>query len=209
MKILPNHSFDFTPHLLKATRKMTRNTDPAYTNDDIFWSELQAETEIDWLGLGARAHFDHYCMTDFEEIRDVTTRRQTAIDMVEWVQAQGAKVVIATNPLFPQSAIEARLRWAGLAVTDYDFDLVTYSENMHATKPQVAYYEEILACIDCDPADAVMVGDSWKNDIEPTAVLNMANFWIVTNEPEPPNQEILGGHGSLDDFFDALKENRL
>lgn len=209
MTLIPDQSFDFVPHLLKATRVMTGNTDPAHTNDEIFWHVLKQETGIDWIGLGARDHFDRYYGNGFEEIRTVTTQQQTAVDMVEWVQEQGAKVVIATNPLFPKSAIEARLRWAGLSVTDYDFDLVTYAENMHATKPQVAYYEEILACIGCDAADAVMVGDSWKNDIEPTAVLNMANFWIVTNEPEPPTQDILGGYGSLDDFFNALKNNHL
>jgi len=209
MALLPDESFDFVPHLLKATRVMTRNTDPAYTNDDIFWQVLARETGVDWLARGARAHFDRYYDTAFEQVRRVTTPRQTAVDMVAWGQAQGGEVVIATNPLFPQRAIEARLRWAGLPVTDHTFDLVTCAENMHATKPQVAYYEEILARIGCDAADVVMVGDSWRNDIEPTAVLGMANYWIVTNEPEPSDPNLVSGYGSLDDFFAALQENRL
>ena len=206
VQLLPDREFDFVKPLLKATRTMTQNIDPAYTNAEIFWQRLEAETGIDWLALGAEDHFDRYYEEGFEAIREVTTRRPVAAELVEWVQAQGWQVVIATNPLFPQSAIEARLAWAGLAVSDYDFDLVTYSENMRATKPHVAYYEEILARIGRQPHEAVMVGDSWKNDIEPAAVLGMTNFWIAAPDEEPPAAGLTHGIGNLEMFFDMLKQ---
>ena len=53
--------------------------------------------------------------------------------------------------MFPHQAVEARLAWAGVPVTEYPYTLVTSYENMHAAKPHQAYYQEILAKIGCRP----------------------------------------------------------
>ena len=94
--------------------------------------------------------------------------------------ARGLAVIIATNPLFPTTAIEQRLAWAGVPVDEYPYALVTTYENMHAAKPQPAYYREILAAIDCPPDRALMVGDDWKNDIAPAAAVGLHTFWTVS-----------------------------
>jgi len=111
---------------------------------------------------------------------------------------RGLSVVVATNPLFPQRAIEHRLEWAGLPVSQYDFALVTTYENMHAAKPQPAYYREILATVGVRPEQALMVGDDWKNDIAPAAAAGLYTYWIAAEDAAPPDPSILHGQGTLD-----------
>ncbi len=204
-KLIPDREVDFTAALIKATRVMMNNTDPAFTNAEIFWQRVEHETGIDWLSLGALDHMEGYYTAEYETIQEVTYVKTVAVEMINWVQDQGWQVVIATNPLYPRVAIESRLRWADLSVEAYDFALVTHAENMHATKPQVAYYEEILGRIGCEPHEAVMVGDSWGNDIVPTAALGMPNFWIENGQGAVPDVELTQGVGDLGAFFEMLK----
>ena len=69
----------------------------------------------------------------------------------------GLKVAIATNPIFPRSAIIERMRWAEVA--DLPFHVVTSYENMHAAKPHPAYFSETAALLGVTPSEALMVGD--------------------------------------------------
>ena len=206
LKLVPDQEPDFfVKPLLKATRAMTQNVDPAVTNAEVYWEILQAESGVDWLGLNAESHFNRFYEHELEEIRDVTAVPPLAAEIVQWAQTQGWQVVIATNPLYPRRAIETRLRWANLPVTEYDFDLVTYKEIMRATKPHVAYYEQILATIGRQPSEAVMVGDSWKNDIAPTAALGMPNFWLAADHESVPEEGNASGRGNLELFFHMLQ----
>jgi FMN phosphatase YigB (HAD superfamily) len=66
-------------------------------------------------------------------------------------------VVIATNPLFPATAIEQRLEWAGVA--GFPYQLVTTYENSRACKPNLLYYEQILKSIGHHAEACLMVGD--------------------------------------------------
>lgn len=62
--------------------------------------------------------------------------------IIDVLHDKGYKVVLATSPLFSQSAIYNRIRWAGL--TPEDFVLITTYEKYHYCKPNLGYYQEIL-----------------------------------------------------------------
>jgi FMN phosphatase YigB (HAD superfamily) len=66
-------------------------------------------------------------------------------------------VVVATNPLFPATAVEQRLAWAGVA--DFPYRLVTTYENSRAAKPNLLYFEQVLETIDHAPEASMVVGD--------------------------------------------------
>ena len=89
---------------------------------------------------------------------------------------------------------------------DFDFDLVTSYENMHAAKPRSAYYREILAEVDVAADRALMVGDDWQNDIAPAAKMGLYTYWI---EPEdhatPDDQTRADGQGQLGDLSLKLR----
>jgi FMN phosphatase YigB (HAD superfamily) len=107
--------------------------------------------------------------------------------------------------MFPRPAVETRLRWAGLPVSEFDFALITSYENMHTTKPRPAYYEEILAQIGVAAAESLMVGDDWGNDIEPAASVGCFTYWLPMNgESGPPHADLVTKYGSLDDLFSLV-----
>lgn len=81
---------------------------------------------------------------------------------LDMCQRLGLRVVLATNPTFPQICTRERMRWAGIA--DYPFDHVTVWENSTRAKPWARYYEETCAAVGCRPEECLMVGNDPKND---------------------------------------------
>lgn len=190
----------FLPHLIQATQAMIRNTDPGQTNAEVFWRAFEQLTG------GRRAElepfFSRFYETEFEQLRSSTVARPAAATLVRTATDKGHAVVIATNPLFPAMAIEKRLEWAGIPATEFPYALVTAYENMHAAKPQPAYYREILSVIGCPPDQALMAGDDWRNDITPAAAVGLHTWWITTDEASQdetaPDLALVRGYGTLD-----------
>jgi len=186
----------FMPPLIQSTQDMMRNTDPALTNAQVFWRSFEALTG------GKRDELEPFFMefydNQFLRLRETVVLRPAAAELVNMAMERGLSVVVATNPLFPRRAIEHRLEWAGLPVDKYDFALVTHYDNMHAAKPQPAYYREILAAVGARPEQALMVGDDWKNDIAPAAEAGLHTYWIADEDVAPLDPAILRGRGTLD-----------
>lgn len=198
----------FLRELMVCTQATMESTDTAVSNRDIFWQTFQARNDLDPGPL--EQFFDKFYQTEFLQLQAVTQRRPEAELLVQACLDSGLQVVIATNPLFPRRAVEARLAWAGLPVTTYDFALVTTYENMHSTKPHPAYYQEILQEIDCPPHAALMVGDDWKMDILPTTSLNMANYWLSPNADDlSPDPAAVTAYGSLPHLVELIRSGWL
>lgn len=197
----------FLDDLTRATRATILNTDPLLTNADVFWTEfekLSGQRRVD-----LEPFFANFYTQEFSKLRTGTEREPRAVDLVEETLAEGRQVVIATNPLFPQIAIEQRLAWAGLPVDNHAFALVTTYEGMHAAKPQPAYYQEILALIDVVPSRAIMVGNDWVNDIEPAAAVGLHTFWVNRNGETPPQSELVDDFGTLDQLYERVSDGWL
>ncbi|HUM70342.1 MAG TPA: HAD family hydrolase, partial [Chloroflexota bacterium] len=175
---------EFIQALLACTEITIQNGDTTRTNFEVFWEAFTARTGL--ATAVAEPFFARFYEEVFPQLQAVTVVRPLARPLVQHCFDVGLKVVIATNPLFPRAAIEQRLAWAGVPVTEFDYALVTTMENMHATKPHSIYYTEILQCIGCDPDKALMVGDSWQNDIAPAAALGMHTFWMSPTAEPPP-----------------------
>jgi FMN phosphatase YigB (HAD superfamily) len=190
----------FVEELIIGTQAAIANTDPTLTNQDVFWSVFCQRTGIE------REAFEfslkQFYQDEFPKLRRLTNERPVARKIVRTSFEKNLKVVIATNPLFPASAIEQRLDWAGIPVEEFPYDLVTTYENMHATKPQQAYYEEILEVIDVESAAALMVGDDWKNDMEPASQLGLRTYWVQEGWQDPPELvPAIDGVGSIESLY--------
>lgn len=189
--------------LLHGTRAMVADPDPALTNREKFWRTFTERTGL--VQAEVEPFFNRFYEEAFPRLQTVTEKRPVARQLMCGCFDDGLQVAIATNPLFPRLAIEHRLTWAGLPVTEFDFALVTSYENMHAAKPHAAYYQEILARIGADPETTLMVGDDWENDMAPAADLGMKIYWIAPEGSEPPappaGQGLLIGAGSLEAFY--------
>jgi HAD superfamily hydrolase (TIGR01549 family) len=193
----------FLQALLAGTDAMIANQDTAVSNRDAFWQTFEQLT-----GQGAdelEAYIQIFYEEQFPQLKRVTEYRPIAADLVRTCLEQNWQVVIATNPLFPRIAIEHRLAWAGVPVTEYPYALLTAYENMSATKPHPAYYQQILEKLGCGAETAVMIGNDWANDIEPAAALGMQTYWVTDNGDNPPDPSLVTAYGSLADLHQHLQ----
>ena len=197
---------EFIRAMLLSSRTMVENTDPAVTNNEVFWERFSVLSGLD---RQIEADFDSFYRDEFGQLQDITEYTPIAAQIMDTCMQRGLQIVIATNPMFPRRAIEARLSWAGVPVTKYPYDLVTTIENMHATKPHEVYYREILQEINCVPSEALMVGDDWDRDIEPAINLGLFTYWIQISQAERPQGILPTAQGTLEELAQRLNEGWL
>jgi len=138
------------------------------------WASDGAST-LDWVFLEAfapavgltpdqvRGVLEDFHQVQFERMRRLVRPISGARALARRAANLGIELVLATNPVFFDGAIRARVRWAGLA--DVPFTLVTSAELMRWTKPHLGYFEQILALIGRRPGECLMVGDDPRMDM--------------------------------------------
>jgi len=190
--------------LMRASRAMMSNDGSGSTNEEafaaLFYPALGYErAELEPL-------FEQFYAKEFPKLRSLMQLRPEARPLVEWGFERGLQVVIATNPLFPRTAIEQRLEWAGVPVTEFDYDLVTTYEELHATKEHPAYYREILAHLGRKPGECLMVGDNWEWDVATAALAGIPAYWIAEPGKALPADDVMPvGQGTLADLWEWVK----
>jgi len=183
--------------LMGGTKAMMLNLDPALTLREVFNAHFFSKLNLDRIVL--QEQIDHFYDEVFPKLGSLTSPIPEAVRLVEWAFAQGHRVAIATNPLFPLKAIQHRLRWAGLPPEKYPFALVTSYETFHFTKETVAYYPEMLAQLGWPDDPAVMVGDDIDREVKPTQAAGLPVFWV--RKPSEISAEPAGvPQGTLESF---------
>lgn len=191
--------------VLDASKKMQRNANPQITNQDafyeVFWSHLNGVSREK-----VQTTIERFYRQTYPTLKKYTESIPAAPMLMRYLHAQGHKVIVATNPLFPQTAVEQRMDWAG--VQGFPHALVTTMENSHFSKPNPDYYREILTAIGSSPKEAIMVGDDLINDIAPARSLGIKTWWI-TAESHPPVGVSTEYHGSLKEFYEWVTNGGL
>jgi HAD superfamily hydrolase (TIGR01549 family) len=180
--------------LMRSTASAMANDGTGLTNEQAFAAAFYPELGYEPGEL--LPHFERFYAEQFPKLRSLTYRIPESRPLVEWAFELGLQVVIATNPLFPRVAVEERLAWAGVPVTEFDYAVVTTYENMHATKPHPAYYREILAVLGREPDESLMVGDNWEHDIVPAASVGIPCYWVLAAVDDPAASSSGGGERS-------------
>lgn len=162
--------------LLAGTKAMVDKRLPGNTLEQSFDEVFYPGIEGDKANLaGTLSDFYEHI---YPELRETTAPIPAAQEFIRWAFSQKYTIAIATNPLFPRSAIEQRLAWAGLPVSEYPFTLVTSFEKFHFAKPNPAYYAEILGQLGWPDVPAVMVGNSLNDDILPAEEIGIPAFHL-------------------------------
>ena len=107
--------------------------------------------------------FEQYYREEFEQVRQSCGFQPLSAEVVRLARQKGCRVVLATNPIFPAVATEARIRWAGLEPEDFD-DITTYENSRHC-KPNPAYYLDVTARMRVRPENCLMVGNDVTEDM--------------------------------------------
>jgi FMN phosphatase YigB (HAD superfamily) len=155
---------------------------PGQTNREVFNARFHELT-------GANLDLDEYALAlerfyadVFPSLRGAMGPHPGAREAVETALDLGLRVAIATNPIFPRSAIDERLRWAGVA--DLPVHLVTSYENMHAAKPQPAYFLEVASLLGVEARASLMIGDDRVLDMTAGDV-GMRTFYVGRGSATP------------------------
>ncbi|MBR5134217.1 MAG: HAD family hydrolase [Clostridia bacterium] len=184
-----------------GTKAMMKN-DGSVLNHTRFW-----EAFVEWMGESVREEektLDAFYDGDFHGVRSVLRGQRPAKELVQTLREKGYTVVLATNPIFPEVAVRARLSWAGLKPED--FDHVTHYQNSRFCKPNPAYYREILDTIGKTPDECLMIGNSVPEDMEAAGAVGIKTY-LVTGFLENPEQKPIDTYdrGSLEEFAAIVK----
>jgi len=206
LQALGDHLSDFIPPenlttaLLSSTQDMFQNTRPDLTLKQVFDQSFYPQLGIrpqDFTDL-----FESFYIEKFPSLKYLTQFRPEAVRMVEEAFERGYIVAIATNPLFPLTAILQRLEWAGLSPHKYPFGLIPSYETAYFAKPNPAFFAEILSRLGWPEGPVVMVGDNFDHDIAPARNLGIGTFWITNSEQLSADRTHPSyGYGGLDQFF--------
>lgn len=127
-----------------------------------------------------RKVYENFYINAYASLQSHTSSVASAIPLIELLLSHNIAIVIATNPLYPEIAIKQRIEWAGLDKFIDSFKLITNSDILHVSKPNPAYYTDILHRLDLKSEQCIMVGDSLRNDIEPAEIVGIETYIIPT-----------------------------
>jgi len=145
--------------------------------------------------------FDKFYEEEFKELQRFTKKKPEARKVIQTAFNKEYKVVIATTPVLPLTAIEQRLDWAGIG--DFPYDLITSIENTYATKPNLLYYQLIFKYLNLSAKECIMVGDEDKDMVcanlgSQTFLVSSSNTNLSAKTPEPTYK------GNLIDIIEYL-----
>ena len=164
----------FTKVMWAGVGAMVKN-DGTCTNEESFWkvfTEAFGEKSLE-----DKPFIDEFYDTEFNKVQAVCGFNSKAKEIITLVKEKGFLPVLATNPLFPHTATENRMRWAGLEPEM--FAAYTTYEDCHFCKPNPKYYQELLEKLQLKPEECVMVGNDFDEDIVPTEGLGMKTFLLT------------------------------
>lgn len=143
-----------------GTAAMIKN-DGSKTNEEAFW-----ESFCSLMGADCRKDepiFDEFYRNEFQFVALSCGFTKQAAEVIAYLKAEGCRIVLATNPIFPAVGTQSRIKWAGLQPGD--FEHITTYENSRYCKPNPNYYREILADIGEIPENCIMVGNDVTEDM--------------------------------------------
>ena len=153
---------------------MVKN-DGARTNSDLFWAGFfKKYPEFSKSDVSL---FDVFYETDFVKLQETVSVNPAAKAVIDRLTARGVRLVLASNPVFPQIAQETRVGWAGIDPAAFCY--VTSYENSHFCKPDPRYYTEILNAIGAKPDECLMIGNDAVED--GAAVAAGLKFFLLTD----------------------------
>jgi len=197
--------------MMAATQKMFENNHPGSSLREVF--EPNFYPKLGLIEHEVRDHFEAFYVNVFPTLQPLTEFWSDAVNLIDEAFSRDYQVGVATNPLFPLTAIEQRLGWAGFDVDNVPFNFIPSYETFHFAKPNPAYFAEFLGRLGWPDGPIVMIGDDPVPDVKGARSLGLPVFW-VSDEVE----QISMGHpmptmsGSLTDiipWLDSTHEENL
>ncbi len=191
---------DLINTIMAGTTAMVNNRGTK-TNEQIFWDFYENRYGKD--ALKDKVIFDKFYENEFELVKKVCGYNSQAKVCVDVMKKMGYRIALATNPIFPEIATKARVRWAGFNIED--FETFTSYENSRRCKPSLDYYRDVISNLSVYPEECLMVG----NDVEEDMVaeqLGMKVYLLTDCLINNHNKDISKyPNGNFDDLMDYIK----
>lgn len=156
----------FIQQLMASTMETINNNDPRLTNEMVFWENFSQRMGVPRQEL--EPIFNEYYAKEFPGLKRYLPETDRAVKLLHQAKELEMELIVATNPIFPQSVIMERLRWIGC--DQYPYLWVTAMENMHYCKPNPNYFREIVERLSLPPEECLMVGNDMEEDLPAKAV---------------------------------------
>ena len=186
-----------------GTAAMVKN-DGTKSNEQAFWekfSEVFGEK-----ALADKPLFDEFYEKEFQNAKEICGYNPKAAIAVHTIKEMEFQIALATNPIFPSTATESRIRWAGFEPND--FELYTTYENIGYCKPNPDYYREIAKRLGVDTEQCLMVGNDVTEDMEAAQKAGMSVFLLtdclINKERKDISAYPRGSFEQLIDFANKL-----
>jgi len=151
----------FVQALLASTSTMLQDRNPETLNTEVFWKDFSIRLH-DCVGV-LKPVMDEFYANKFCKLYKPAWYSPQAREAVQAAVNRGLRIVLATNSVFPLSAIKDRMAWAG--VEDLPWEIITSYDVMHFCKPHPEYYLEIADKLRLAPGECMMVGNDMGEDI--------------------------------------------
>lgn len=168
---------DFTKPVLYGTEAMMKSDGQKGTLRQVFMHAFDQQSPVPFKQL--EPVFLNFYRTDFNQVSAISKRNALAQPVLDAAQRLTSRIVLATVPVFPLVAIQARLVWAGLEA--FPFTLITSFENMQYSKPNPSYFREIADRIGVRPEHCLMIGNDGIDDLA-AGVAGMETY-LVLDDP--------------------------
>lgn len=193
----------FVKAKLRAIRELIYQPgDGVQTNEQRLYQLMTRELKISAGVL--RESFDHFEQNGLAGLQSFIKPIPLAGQIVAECRLKGIPLVLATNPVFPDFMIRARMRWGGLKAED--FALITTYENSFHCKPQPGYFADIANAIGVSAEHCLMVGNDLNHDLAAVSVGMQAflvDTWLVDHGPAEWSCPHRGDHQALQRFLTA------
>jgi FMN phosphatase YigB (HAD superfamily) len=169
------------------------------TNYQVFLETLGTHSRVDLPALDRIVR--DFLVHDFPRLSDRFVPIPGARETLDLARRLEYRVVLATNPVWPLAAVQARLRAGGLE--DFTFDFISHSEVMTCCKPTARYYRQLLERLHARGEECLMIGNDPRKDL-PAKEAGIRTFLIGTHPPDPR----MDGCGTLADLRARIAQER-
>lgn len=187
-------------YIMESTEVMIKEKSER-TNEEKFMEHFQTLINDDIEVY--RDMFYKFYNSDFMNVQKSTHQSKEMREAVNILKDKGYTVAIATNPLFPMTANEKRIKWAGFEKDEFTY--VSCFEDSTYTKPHLEYYQGVLTKIGKKPQQCYMIGNDIFDDLS-SKHLGIETYLITNHLVNKRNLENTADHtGEYSDFLEFVK----
>ncbi|MBN1668085.1 MAG: DinB family protein [Anaerolineales bacterium] len=201
------HFGEMSQTMMAATQKMFANNEFDQTLKEVFDRAFYAPLGLEEAQI--KGDIDAFYERVFPNLRTVTQARPEAVAMVDEAVRRGYRVGVATNPLFPLTAIRQRLEWAGFRPDAQPFALIPSYESFHFAKPNPAYFAEFMARLGWPRGPVLMVGNDYDHDVRGAHAMGIQTFWIANGMGRPESGPEPVAWGELGQLMEWLENTTI